>query len=171
MATTDKPEKIKIGGAGIQKTTFAVGLTLAILASSVLSTAITTQLMVVQGPKGEKGDIGPQGLQGIQGTQGPQGEQGLGIEPGYLVAPAYDSGWVNANTITEPLVLYHNLRTVEVFVYLIGKNNASEYLINQEAYGLYLSWWGLNETAISVYGRYQSQYIRVMIWKISEPPT
>ena len=68
---------------GISKTMFAVGLVIAVLVSSVLSTVVSMQWVMIQGPKGDKGDAGSQGeqgltgLQGIQGIQGVQGEQGL----------------------------------------------------------------------------------------------
>jgi hypothetical protein len=64
---------------GISKTTFIVGLIIAIVASSLISVLATTQLALIKGPKGDKGDkgdtgaTGPQGLQGLQGIQGPAG--------------------------------------------------------------------------------------------------
>jgi len=64
---------------GISKTTFVVGIIVAILASSLISTIVSMQFGLVQGPKGEKGDTGDtgsQGPQGIQGEQGPIGPQG-----------------------------------------------------------------------------------------------
>jgi len=54
---------------GISNKTFIAGLIIAILASSMLSTAVATQWAVIQGPKGDKGDTGPQGLQGETGPQ------------------------------------------------------------------------------------------------------
>jgi len=69
----------------VSRRTFLIGLAIAILASSVISTVVSTQWAVIQGPKGDKGDagpqgeqgsIGPQGAQGLQGAQGPQGIQG-----------------------------------------------------------------------------------------------
>ena len=45
---------------GISNKTFIAGLIIAILASSMLSTAVATQWAVIQGPKGDKGDTGPQ---------------------------------------------------------------------------------------------------------------
>jgi len=48
-----------------------VGLVVAILAASAISTVISTQWVV-----GPQGLIGPQGLQGDTGPQGTQGEQG-----------------------------------------------------------------------------------------------
>jgi len=79
--------------AGTSRTTFIVGLIIAILISSVASTVVYTQIVGkgtkgdkgdtgpqgptgLQGPKGDKGDTGPQGEQGLQGPQGLQGEQG-----------------------------------------------------------------------------------------------
>jgi len=71
---------------GISKTTFIVGLIIAIVASSLISVLATTQLALIKGPKGDKGDkgdtgdtgaTGPQGLQGATGPQGPQGLQGI----------------------------------------------------------------------------------------------
>ena len=62
----------------VSRNTFLIGLVVAILASSLLSTVISSQLTV--GPQGSKGDQGVQGLQGVQGTQGevgPQGDEGL----------------------------------------------------------------------------------------------
>ena len=65
---------------GVSKTMFIIGIIIAILSSTVVSTVVTIQW--ARGPKGEKGDPGPQGIQGLQGPQGeqgpigPQGEQG-----------------------------------------------------------------------------------------------
>ncbi len=83
---------------GISMTMFIAGVIVAILASSAISTVISTQLAVgPEGPKGDtgdegpQGDIGPQGQQGLQGPagpkgdtgeQGPQGPQGLQGEQG-----------------------------------------------------------------------------------------
>jgi len=66
---------------GISKGAFLVGL-VAVLAISLVSTAVALQWVTTQGIKGEKGekgdtgDTGPQGLQGIQGEQGLTGAQG-----------------------------------------------------------------------------------------------
>ena len=93
---------------------FIAGILIAILVSTVLSIAISSQLSVgpqgpegAQGPKGDvgsqgpKGDTGTTGLQGTVGTQGPkgdtgntgpqgpQGEPGIGFTPtGYISIPA-----------------------------------------------------------------------------------
>ena len=70
----------------VSRRTFLIGLVIAILASSIISTVVSTQwtrgpqgpigLQGEKGDKGDNGDVGPQGLQGPAGTQGVQGEQG-----------------------------------------------------------------------------------------------
>jgi len=62
--------------AGISRTTFIVGLVIAILVSISISTLVTTQTDLAKGPKGDPGPQGLQGVAGPQGTQGPQGIQG-----------------------------------------------------------------------------------------------
>jgi hypothetical protein len=53
---------------GISQAVFVGGLIFAIVASSLFSTLVATQLMIgPQGPKGDKGDTGPQGPSGLQG--------------------------------------------------------------------------------------------------------
>lgn len=61
---------------GISKTTFIVGLIVAIVVSSLISTVVSMQWALIQGPKGDKGDTGPQGEQGPQGIQGEKGDKG-----------------------------------------------------------------------------------------------
>ena len=192
---------------GISYRTFIAGIVIAILASSMLSTVVSTQW--ARGPKGPKGDEGNRGLQGLQGetgTQGPQGEQGprglqgiqglpgeqgpqgiqgpkgdkgdqgepgLGVEPGYLVAPAYDSGWINVTDYLFPL--WHGLNTTEVFVYVIRNN--SEYGVNQftpPEHTFSIEWLSLSKNEIEVRIPQLSPVpsydeVRVMIWKISQP--
>ena len=70
---------------GVSRTTFIVGLIIAIVASSLISTVVSMQWALIQGPKGDKGDTGLQGAQGEQGPQGatgPQGPQGPEGPPG-----------------------------------------------------------------------------------------
>jgi len=64
------------GKTGISKTTFIVGIIVAILASSLISVLATTQLALMTGPKGDKGDKGDIGATGSQGATGPQGPAG-----------------------------------------------------------------------------------------------
>lgn len=68
--------------AGISRRTFIVGLIIAILASSLISTLVSTQWAMIQGLKGDKGDTGQQGPQGETGPQGPEGPQGPQGEQG-----------------------------------------------------------------------------------------
>jgi len=72
---------------GISNRTFVVGLIIAILASSILSTVIATQWAI--GPQGPEGDKGDTGAQGPAGATGPQGEPGIGFDPiGLISIPA-----------------------------------------------------------------------------------
>ena len=71
---------------GISGTTLIVGLVVAILVASSLSTVITTQW--ARGPTGEQGPQGIKGIQGSQGEQGDIGPQGPRGEPGLGVGPA-----------------------------------------------------------------------------------
>jgi len=61
----------------ISKTIFVIGLVIAVLTSSAISTVISMNYA-----KGPPGPQGPQGLQGPQGEQGPPGEQGPQGPPG-----------------------------------------------------------------------------------------
>lgn len=181
----------------VSRRTFLIGLVIAILASSLISTVISIQW--ARGPQGEKGDkgdtgdIGPQGIQGEQGLagpqgpkgdkgdigpQGPQGEQGptgvFTIEnmSGWLPAPAYDSGWISNITYGSPNILEHGLNTTNVFVYIIG-NTSDWFGINQYDWGSKIFWYNLTENEIYVdvtmVEPQAYEQFRVMIWKISEP--
>lgn len=234
----------------VTRRTFLVGLVIAILAASAISSVISTQLGIgpqgeqgptgLQGLKGDQGETGPQGLQGPQGEEGPQGEQGiqgdtgpqglpgadgksayqiwleegnvgteqdfldsirgepgLGVEPGFFVAPAYDSGWLQ-NWTADDLGLFraysinltHKLNTTEVFVYLIGRLNETTKpfengSIHQFAYGwlfdpglgggsFYGAFWVLTDNNIVLYRGYPDNVfswseVRVMLWKITQP--
>jgi len=104
------------------------------------------------------------------------------IPPGFVSAPAYDSGWLSIEQ-GEELFLTHNLNTTEVYVYMIGKSDV--YGVHQQSYGgneVDGRWrsarWYTSATCISVY-RFeydtdavcQWNYVRVMIWIIQEPST
>lgn len=58
---------------GISKTTFIVGLIIAILASSLISIAVSMQW--ARGPKGDKGDVGQTGPKGDKGEIGEPGSE------------------------------------------------------------------------------------------------
>jgi len=162
----------------VSRRTFLIGLALGIIASSLISTVIFTQLVAVgpQGPKGDKGDngdtglqgligpqgdkgdtgdTGPQGLQGEQGPEGLQGEQGppgvITIEnfTGWLPAPAYDSGWIDVLPDHGRWVTFkHNLNTTEVLVYYV-RNNSQEF-VTQLKYGDWMQWSKLTENEIKL---------------------
>jgi hypothetical protein len=67
----------EVKSIGISKTMFVVGIIAAILASSLISAVIVTQLPTTNGLKGDKGDKGDSGATGATGATGPQGPQGL----------------------------------------------------------------------------------------------
>jgi hypothetical protein len=119
------------------------------------------------GPKGDTGDTGP------EGPQGPQGEPGLGVKPGYVVAPAYDSGWV-ALLGAGTFQFAHNLGTTEVIVDirlndtnpLIGINDGT---LQVSAIDI-LSWSRLTNDDIWVTSLYSGPHeVRVMMWMITPP--
>jgi hypothetical protein len=189
----------------VSRRTFLVGLVIAILAASAISTVASTQLAVgPPGPKGDSGDPGPQGEQGLQGEQGPrgptgpqgpqgeigptgpqgpegpQGEPGLGAEPGFLVAPAFDSGWVSNWTYDGTyyvINLTHSLNSTDVFVYMIGRDENES--IHQFGYGFlvgglsgsYGAFWRLTESEITIVRGNLEDFmpwleVRAMIWNI-----
>jgi hypothetical protein len=75
----------EVKNMGISKTMFVIGLIVAILASSIISAIIVTQLPRAIGLKGDKGDKGDTGATGATGSQGEKGEKG---EPGSTIVLA-----------------------------------------------------------------------------------
>jgi hypothetical protein len=65
---------VEMARKSVSTNIFLVGLIAAILVSSLISAAISTQLAV--GPQGPQGEQGIQGLTGERGPAGPQGETG-----------------------------------------------------------------------------------------------
>lgn len=61
---------------GISKTTFVVGLVVAILASSLISSFVAITVIQGQGEQGLAGEQGPPGPKGDKGDIGPKGETG-----------------------------------------------------------------------------------------------
>jgi len=147
---------------GISNRTFVVGLIIAILAASILSTVIATQWATgPQGLKGDTGDTGPQGPQGaqgeqgIQGIQGPQGEPGIGFDPIGLIsipasafAPQYstdnaridnflwnyeDSGNVY---FMAPVLLPHNATVTNVTSYWVDSGDSVIYCNLYRSYSI-----------------------------------
>ena len=106
-----------------------------------------------QGIKGDKGDTGATGAAGLQGSKGDTGTKGatgaagangatgapgatgaagasgpagLGVTPGSLVAPAYDSGWVNITSKAgQNIIVTHNLASTDVSVDIQGKTTST----------------------------------------------
>ncbi len=168
---------------GISKTMFAVGLVVAILASSLISVVAMTQLsgsLGLKGAKGDKGDSGVTGATGATGVTGAAGIQALGIQgiqgPRGLSKPDYDSGWISIAP-GQTVTLVHALNTTNVLVYMVGMDADMNLL--QSDYGWNLggsadlhygaAWDTLNVSSINVMrGAYDSNWalIRVMIWKI-----
>jgi hypothetical protein len=72
----------------VTRRTFLIGLAIAILAASAISTVISTQLVAV-GPQGPKGDTGPEGPEGPIGPQGicPWENGSISISPLAFTAP------------------------------------------------------------------------------------
>ncbi len=62
---------------GISRGMFVAGIIVAIFASSLLSSVIASQWLILQGPKGDKGDEGDKGETGATGSAGPTGATGL----------------------------------------------------------------------------------------------
>jgi S1-C subfamily serine protease len=109
----------EVKSVGISKTVFIVGLIAAILASSLISAVIVTQLPTIMGPKGDKGDkgdtgdtgaTGPTGATGATGSQGPQGLQGIMGPPGN-----YENITIYQN-LTSLVELYENVKESIVLI-------------------------------------------------------
>ena len=123
---------------------------MAVLVAGGVSAGVTAMSVGPQGPKGDIGDTGatgatgPQGPKGDTGTRGATGATGatgstgatgatgatgpagLGVTPGSLVSPAYDSGWINiTNMAGQNIVLTHNLGSSDVSVEIQGRTTAT----------------------------------------------
>ncbi|MFB0514424.1 MAG: hypothetical protein ACETVQ_02490 [Candidatus Bathyarchaeia archaeon] len=111
--------------AGITMGKFIAGLVIAILVSSAVSAAISTQLLVA-GPEGPQGETGATGATGPEGPPGPQGP--------YL--PDYDSGWLDiTNEAGKYFNVTHNLNSEDLIVDIRGKATASSGA-HQRHYGI-----------------------------------
>ena len=151
----------------IAKGTIVVLIVVVILIAGGVSAGVTMMSVGPQGSKGDKGDTGATGATGLQGPKGDTGTNGatgatgtngatgatgatgasgpagLGVTPGSLVAPAYDSGWVNITSMAgQNIVLNHNLGTTDVSVDIQGRTSATVG-IHQKNLGLtgYTSGW------------------------------
>jgi hypothetical protein len=136
------------------------------------------------GPKGDTGDTGlagPRGDTGDTGLAGPKGDTGEQGPAGMLGAPDFDSGWIGIGT--GETYFEHNLGTQDLFVYMIGKIGGI--LVHQGGYGgIYYyttemtyegavwTTYGLNYVSVTRYLHDTSwDEVRVLIWKLPEPPT
>ena len=138
---------------GITTGKFVAGLVIAILASSAIAAAISTQLLIAgpQGPQGATGPAGPTGATGATGASGATGAtgatgpQGLpGPQGPYL--PDYDSGWVNLTSNSgKYFTITHNLNSVDMIIDIRGKTTASGGA-NQRYLGLTGNVQGWNKT-------------------------
>jgi hypothetical protein len=148
----------------IAKGTIVVLIVIAVLVAGGVSAGVTMMSVGPQGPKGDTGDTGATGATGAQGPKGDTGERGpigaagstgatgalgatgpagLGVTPGSLVTPAYDSGWVNITSMAgQSIVLNHNLGSTEAVVQIQGKTTSTGGL-HQKNLGLtsYTSGW------------------------------
>ena len=78
------------------------------------------------GTAGATGAAGPAGPAGATGATGPQGPAGLGVTPGSLVAPAYDSGWMNIMSLAgQNITLTHSLNSSDLSVEILGRTTTS----------------------------------------------
>jgi hypothetical protein len=121
---------------GISKEIFVTGLIIAIVASSSLSMALSSQLSF--GPKGDKGDTGatgstgatgpagPTGATGATGPQGPQGLQGPQGEPNPLTASALALLQDTITGVTLPSTFHHH---VTGWVHNFGGKNATDVVV------------------------------------------
>ena len=134
----------------IAKGTIVVLIVIAVLVAGGVSAGVTMMTAGPQGPKGDKGDTGATGATGAQGPKGDTGARGaagatgatggtgatgatgatgptgLGVTPGSLVTPAYDSGWINITSQAgQNIVLTHNLGSTDVSIDIQGRTTAT----------------------------------------------
>ena len=154
----------------IAKGTIVVLILVVVLLAGGVSAGVSLMSVGPQGLKGDKGDTGANGATGLQGPKGDSGARGaagaagssgatgatgatgamgasgpagLGVTPGSLVAPAYDSGWINITNMTgQNIVLTHNIGNVDVSVDIQGRTTLTGG-VHQKNLGLtgYTSGW------------------------------
>ena len=152
-----------------------------------------------QGVQGLTGDTGATGLTGPTGAAGPKvlrvtqekqdrreqqgrqarqvllvrkdckGFQDLDVQPGFVVAPAYDSGWAASNG--GSLRFVHGLGTSDVVVELRRYTPFSTNEVDRGIAQTGLHWYNLTSNEVFVESTYPSgtHYLRVMMWKITPP--
>ena len=154
----------------IAKGTIVVLILVVVLVAGGVSAGVSLMSVGPQGLKGDKGDTGANGATGLQGPKGDSGARGaagaagssgatgatgatgamgasgpagLGVTPGSLVAPAYDSGWINITNMTgQNIVLTHNIGNLDVSVDIQGRTTLTGG-VHQKNLGLtgYTSGW------------------------------
>ena len=82
----------------IAKGTIVVLILVVVLVAGGVSAGVSLMSVSPEGLKRDKSDTGATGATGAAGATGATGPAGLGVTPGSLVTPAYDSGWVNITT-------------------------------------------------------------------------
>jgi len=147
---------------------------------SILSAVMISQVFSVVTDGGNPFDTIWEAISGLESRVETLEEQSP--PPGFLSAPAYDSGWVAFNP-GQGVTLEHNLGTRELFVYMVGLHIDHD-VVHQMAYGsdsyldrddnLYKEWgarwWLPSDNTIYVSRRQADlwwQEIRVYIWVIS----
>jgi predicted secreted protein len=123
---------------GISKTMFVVGLLVAILASSLIASAVSMQY--AKGPKGDTGATGatgatgPQGSKGDTGATGATGATGPQGPPGFGT-PSYNSGWIDISTMQgQSIQVNHNLNSTDIIVDITGSTTLNG-AVHQKYFG------------------------------------
>jgi hypothetical protein len=92
------------------------------------------------------------------------------LPQGVIGTPAYDSGWVYLET--GAITLSHNLNTNNALVFMAGRNETGA-VSHWDYGGNDNMWYDFTNTTITLesHNQWDWKYVRVMIWKIQEPPT
>ena len=136
---------------------------------AVMSFLIGTMSSAMATERGNPWDRVWTAITGLESRVETLEEQSL-APPGFITAPAYDSGWLVIQP-AQVLTISHNLGTEEVFIYLLGKAESGYiHQITQGSHGVSVHWIHANEIAIwrHPYDEIWHQ-VRVQIWKIPEP--
>jgi hypothetical protein len=110
---------------GISRTTFLVGVIIAILASTTISTMVSMQF--AKGPKGDKGDKGDPGIQGPIGPQGPPGPSIIPFASkyDYAVYETSSTQWVDLDAISVTMTVNTTSRLLIIFSAELGGSRSS----------------------------------------------
>ena len=128
------------------------------------------------GPPGPEGPEGPEGPTGPPGPEGDTGDTGPKGDTGSFFAPDYDSGWQILPSGSKSLA--HNLDTVDIYVYLIGKmdnGNTHQRFYGTDQYDSSIRgvmWQSDGPNHILIWRRPQDfdwEEFRVLIWTLPPP--